>query len=172
MHSAFNIPESEYAPFYRSYVEATQGTPILEGLEHGSSALLSILKSFSKDGWHYRYDEGKWTPKEILLHIIDTERVFAYRALTIARSNDATLPGFDQDEFVLNSNANDRSEISLMEEFLAVRNATRQLFESLTEIDLLKTGNANGSRVSVRAIGVIIHGHSQHHLRVLKEHYL
>jgi DinB superfamily len=172
MSSMYFLPETEYSSFYRSYVMATEGFPILRGLEQGMENLKTLFKHLSKDQWHYQYAEGKWTPKEILLHIIDTERVFAYRALTIARSDNANLPGFDQDEFVRNSKANDRSEISLQTEFLAVRNATRTLFESFSEKELLKIGKANGSDVSVRAMGVIIHGHAQHHARILKERYL
>lgn len=171
MPASNHLPESEFAPFYRNYVAATEGTPILLGLETGWESVITLFSHLSKDQWHFRYDEGKWTPKEILLHIIDTERVFAFRALTIARSNNAVLPGFDQDEFVLNSKANDRTETSLQSEFLAVRNATRILFESFSETELLKIGSANGSEVSVRALGVIIHGHTQHHLRILKERY-
>jgi hypothetical protein len=172
MSALHHLPESEFAPFYRNYVIAVEGTPILMGLETGGESIMTFFGHLSKDQWHFRYKAGKWTPKEILLHIIDTERVFAFRALTIARSNHAVLPGFDQDEFVLNSQANDRTETSLQAEFLAVRNATRILFESFSETELMKIGNANGSEISVRALGVIIHGHTQHHLRILQERYV
>lgn len=171
MSSLFYLQDTEYAPFYGTYVQATEGTPVLEGLVQGEQTIMTVFKSLSKEQWQYRYADGKWTPKEMLLHLIDSERVFAYRALTIARSGNAVLPGFDQDEFVLNSNANVRLEQRLLEEFLAVRKATLILFENFSEMELLKTGNANGWEVSVRALGVIIHGHAQHHLQILKEKY-
>ena len=120
----------------------------------------------------YRYAEGKWTPKEILLHLIDTERVFAYRALQFARAKDVVIKGFDQDEFAANSNANDRTIKNLLEEYRAVRTATVILFSSFSNNTLLQMGVASDSPLSVRASGFIISGHEKHHIAILNERYL
>src|SRR5690606_27112498 len=120
----------------------------------------------------YRYAQDKWTIKEILLHLIDTERVFAYRAMCIARKDLTELPGFDQDAFVVHSHANERSVESLLSEYRNVRMATVSLFDSFDLRGLEQIGVANGSDLSVRAIVFIIIGHENHHLQIIKERYL
>lgn len=116
--------------------------------------------------------EDKWTIKEILQHLIDTERLFAYRALRVARNDRTELPGFDQDAFVVHSNAHERSIVSLLSEYQSVRLATLSLFESFDDRNLAQIGVINGSSLSVRAIVLIIVGHENHHLEVIKKQYL
>ncbi len=129
-------------------------------------------RSLSDENWQYSYAEGKWTPKEILLHTIDTERIFCYRALQIARSENAILPGFDENLFAENSNANERSPEDLINEYRTVRQATTALFESFSEQTMNNTGNANDKPLSVQAAGFIICGHELHHINIIKERYL
>ena len=169
---SIDIPRNEYAPFYGGYIQNSSGVGILEGLKNGLDATKSFFNSFPNEKLEYRYDEGKWTPKEILLHLIDSERVFAYRVLLISRSDNAEIQGFDQDEFVANSNANNRTIESLIEEYENVRKATTALFSSLGKEQFLRMGRANNTPVSIRAIGRIVIGHEIHHINILKERYL
>ena len=116
--------------------------------------------------------KGKWTPKEILLHVIDTERIFSYRALRISRSEKAELSGFDENSFAQNSNANNRSIEDLIDEYITVRTATISLFKSFPETIMKNTGIASGKPLSVVAAGYIICGHEIHHVNIIKERYL
>ena len=120
----------------------------------------------------YRYAENKWTIKEILVHIMDDERIYAYRALRIARNDKTPLPGFEQDDYVPFSKANQRSLASILREYKTVRQATVSLFTSFNMEDLLRIGTANDHPVSVRALAWHIAGHELHHLNIIKERYL
>ena len=121
---------------------------------------------------NYRYAEGKWTIKEIIGHLIDAERIFAYRMLRFARKDATDLPGFDENEYVPASEANERSIHGLLEEFTTVRAGTFSLWRSLTNEMLQRSGTVNGNRLSVRALAYITCGHEIHHLAVIKERYL
>lgn len=166
------IPSDEYAPFYEGYVKSAGTSLPLEGLTRGLETSVAFFESISEDKWEYRYSSGKWTPKEILLHLIDTERVFSYRAMVLVRESNADLPGFDQDEYVKNSEAHKYSSQDLIAEFKAVRTSTIALYRSFSEEALLKKGMANGSEVSVRALGLMIIGHAVHHVNIIEERYL
>ena len=120
----------------------------------------------------YRYAEGKWTIKEVLVHIIDDERIYAYRALRFARNDKTELPGFDQDPYAFYSNANVRSIESIIEEYEAVRMSTITLFNGFSDDVMLRSGVANNNEVTVRALGYHIAGHELHHLNILKNRYL
>ena len=116
--------------------------------------------------------KGKWTIKELVQHIIDAERVLSYRALRFARRDATDLAGFEEDDYVKNSNGDTRDYNDLLVEFSAVRNATILLFNSFTDEALQRIGSASGSIISVRALGFIISGHLQHHLTIIKERYI
>ena len=122
--------------------------------------------------WDYAYGPGKWTLKEVLQHIIDTERVFAYRLLRISRGDKTPLPGFDENEYVNMSNARDRDPDALIDEYINVRRSTISLIDSLPNDVLLKMGTASDHPISVRALVYIIAGHEQHHLSIIRERYL
>jgi uncharacterized damage-inducible protein DinB len=124
------------------------------------------------DKFDYQYAEGKWTIKEIIQHLIDSERVFSYRALRISRNDKTPLPGFDENDYVANSNGKERSLQSLLTEMAVVRQSTLSLFNSFSHEQLTKIGNASNREVSVRAIGFIIIGHQKHHQKVFSERYL
>jgi len=121
---------------------------------------------------NYRYAQNKWTIKEILVHIIDDERIYAYRALCFARNDKTELPGFEQDDYALHSRANERSLENILEEYEAVRNATIALFNGLPEDSLLRMGTANNNKATVRAMAYHIAGHELHHMNIIKEKYL
>ena len=166
------LQNNEYSSFYKGYIEQSINLPIVDGLKYNMVETIQFYKDLPNEKGNYRYADGKWTIKEILQHIIDTERIFAYRALRIARQDQTPLPGFEQDDYVLSSNTNNRSLESLVKEFTAVRHATIELFDSFNEEMLLAIGIASQNSISVRAIGYIIIGHVNHHNTVIKERYL
>ena len=131
-----------------------------------------FLHEFPKEKWEFRYAPGKWTPKETIQHLIDTERIFAYRSLRFARADTTSLPGFDMNKYAGPSLANRRSWEELTQEYQINRNATVALFRSFTEEMLVRTGDASGLEISVATWGFRIVGHDIHHCQILKERYL
>lgn len=162
----------DYNPYYQPYIDKVGDEDILNTMKTNRKTVPSFLKSINSDRLDFRYAECKWTIKEILLHLIDTERVFAYRALCIARHDKTEFPGFDQDNYVAYSDANTRTLESLLSEFDSVRRATLMLFESFDDSALAQIGVASESKLSVIAIPFIIVGHENHHLQIIKERYL
>ena len=120
----------------------------------------------------FKYAEKKWTIKEILQHIIDTERILSYRVLRIVRNDKTKIPGFDENLYVANSNANQRNMDDLFHEFIEVRRSTISLFKGISDRSLSSIGNAGGKNISVRALGYIISGHLLHHINIIKQRYL
>ena len=131
-----------------------------------------LINSIPEGKFGFAYAEGKWTLAELLMHIIDAERVFQYRALRFARNDKTPLAGFDQDDYIPECNAGGRSKKDLLEEYAAVRESTIKLFQSFDDEMLKRVGNASGSDMSARAMGFIICGHQAHHLKIIKERYL
>jgi hypothetical protein len=166
------LKTTDYLPYYRQYIDLAGDFIVSKTLAEGLGYVTEIFEALPKSLHDYKYEAGKWSPKEILEHIIDTERVFAYRALTFARSENAELPGFDQDIFVLNGTASNRTMDSLLNEYIATRTATILFFNSLPREALLKKGIASGGPLSVAAAGFIISGHELHHCAVLHEKYI
>ena len=145
---------------------------LLKHLQDNFIAIRELILSLPEEKLHYRYAKDKWTIKEILVHIIDDERIYAYRALRFARNDKTELPGFEQDEYALNSGANDRSVQNILEEYQAVRHATIALFNGLPEDSFLRMGTANKNKVTVRALAYHIAGHELHHINIIKKKYL
>ncbi len=168
------LDENEYAPFYHPYIQSVSNDDknIVENLEDSIQYALRILRTLPYEKHVFRYAEGKWTIKEIVQHLIDTERVFNYRALRFARKDTTDLAGFDENVYVENSNANSREFIELLEEFAALRKDTVLLYKSFSSETLLQKGTASGNTMSVRALGYITSGHLLHHLKVIQERYL
>ncbi|WP_278035729.1 DinB family protein [Flavobacterium nitratireducens] len=167
-----DVPENEYSKFNATYIQAAGDEDLYEDLEISLHAFIRFVQDIPMDKFDYRYADGKWTIKEIIQHIIDTERVFSYRALRISRNDKTPLPGFDENEFALNTNANDRHLQSLLTELSIVRQGTLALFKSFSEEQLKRIGIASDNQISVRAIGFIIIGHQKHHQKVFQEKYL
>jgi len=166
------LPSSEYNPFYQTYVMALGNVGLFEELKTGKSNFLSLFEKISEEKLDFAYEEGKWTLAEAIVHTIDTERIFQYRALCIARNDKTPFPGFDQDAYVPYSNASNRTRKDLIEEYKAVRDSTISLFNSFDEESIKRIGTASGSKMSVRALGFIISGHQAHHIRIIEERYL
>lgn len=167
------ISTSEYNSYYQTYIDkVNSGISVVESLKKNLDVVVSFYLSIPKAKHDFSYAEGKWTVKDVLLHVIDTERIFAYRALRIARFDKTALPGYEEDDYVLTAGAQNRSLESLVEEYIAVRQATITLFGSFSSEALLQIGEASGFPISVRAIGFIIVGHDYHHAQIIKERYL
>ncbi len=162
---------SEFAPFYANYIAQVTDGDLVATLERQTGETSAFITSMPDARRTYRYAEGKWSIAETLLHVIDSERVFAYRMLRIARGDTTDLPGFDQDAYVPASKADQRSLLSLQAEFTAVRSSTLQLIRNLGDDVWDRHGRANGYGVSARALAWICAGHEAHHLRILRERY-
>ena len=167
-----HLPKTgEYHTFYSDYIRQAGEGGILETLMNGQKEMNAFLDSLPDNKWNYRYAEGKWSLNEVLMHLMDSERVFAYRALCIARGDKTPLPGFDQDAYSREINPDMVSEGTVVFAYNAVRSSSLALFMDMPDKVLKRMGNANDSDISVRAIAYIIAGHEQHHLKVLKERY-
>ena len=166
-------PDLETVPqWFHRYIQQVAEEDLLTALKHSTAAALQLFDFVEESKWAYRYAEGKWSIKEMVQHLIDADRIFAYRALCIARKETVSLPGFDENSYAAASNADSRTKASLIEEFETVRKSIDQLFASFNQEQLGATGVSNKNSISVNAIGYIIPGHLQHHLTILKERYL
>ena len=164
---------NEYAPFYANYIsQVSDEYTLQEELEISLHRFIKFVQDIPMDKFDYRYAEGKWTIKDIILHLIDAERIFTYRALRFARNDKTDLPGFEENDYVDEANANSRTIMDLLTELSAVRHATLLLFKSFNEDKLIRIGTANNNQMSVRALGFIIIGHQNHHQRIFEERYL
>jgi hypothetical protein len=166
------LPINEYADFYKSYIQVFEDVELIEELEICLHEFIKFVQNIPMDKFDYRYEVGKWTIKEIIQHLIDSERVFSYRALRISRNDKTPLPGFNENDYVDNSNGNDRNLQGLLTELAVVRQATLSLFNSFSQDQLTKIGIASNNEISVRAIGFIIIGHQKHHQKIFAERYL
>ncbi|MDP5081422.1 MAG: DinB family protein [Winogradskyella sp.] len=166
------LNQNEYNPYYTNYINLAPSTDIVKGLEQNLEFVVLFYESIPPLKHDYSYAQGKWTIKDILLHSIDTERIFVYRALRIARRDQTPLPGFEQDDYVLNGQTKARSLNSLLEEYKSVRQASISLYKSFDLNTLIQVGKASGFPISVRALGYIITGHENHHNQIIQERYL
>jgi len=166
------LPTNEYPVFYKTYIQELEEVELIEEMEICLHEFIKFVQNIPMDKFDYQYEEGKWTIKEIIQHLIDTERVFSYRALRISRNDKTPLPGFDENEYVTNSNGKERTLQSLLTEMAVVRQSTLSLFNSFSQEQLTKIGIASNNEVSVRAIGFIIIGHQKHHQKIFIERYL
>lgn len=162
---------SEYAEFYATYISKVPGTDVLGVLESQRLQMQRLFKGRSERDGSFSYAPGKWTVKEVLGHITDTERIFTYRALRIARGDQTPLPGFEQDDFVKNGAFNERTLVDLAEEFVLVRSASFALFRSFPDSAWPRRGVASQKEVTVRALAFITAGHQIHHRLILEERY-
>jgi uncharacterized damage-inducible protein DinB len=164
--------KKEYSDFHQKYVNKVEGTDVISALVNQHKTIMEILSSLDDKKGLYSYSEGKWSLKEVFGHMLDCERVFSYRALSIARGEQQPLPGFEQDDYVLYGKYNSRSMDSLKEEYNYLRLANITLFKSLSEEDIDRQGTASNNPVTVRALLFILAGHEKHHLDILTERYL
>lgn len=162
---------TEYAPYYEKYISLVPGDELTSLLESQCRRTVQLLAARGENDGNFRYAPEKWSIKEVLGHISDTERIFSYRALRIARGDTTPLASFEQDDYVRGGEFNARSLGDLLAEFAEVRGATSALFRSLNTQAWTRRGIANKTEVSVRALAYITAGHELHHVKVLEERY-
>lgn len=162
----------EFAPYYGKYIALVAGNDILAALGQQLDATLVVLRGVTEERGNRRYEPGKWSIKEVLGHLIDAERIFAYRALRIARNDKTPLPGFEQDDYVASANFDASALADLTAEFKLVRRSNLAMFGQFSDEAWLRHGTASENPVSVRALAYIIAGHELHHLNLLQSRYL
>ena len=161
----------EYAPYYERYISLVSGSDILGTLDAQRRQTMLLLSGRDEDEGDFRYAPDKWSAKEVLGHVCDTERIFAYRALRISRSDRTPIEGFEQDDYVHNGPFGQRPLAEVIDDYIAVRRATLTLLRNLDEAAWRRRGTANKNEVTVRALAYVIAGHELHHRRILEEKY-
>jgi uncharacterized damage-inducible protein DinB len=164
--------KNEFPPYYKEYVNNVPDGDLLQILDVQLQETTNLLKDLSEEQARFRYAPEKWTIKEVLGHITDTERIMCYRLLSIGRGEQEMLPGYNDDQYVKRANFNRFSLQELLHHQSLVRQSTILLLSSMDEEALLQRGKANGAEVTVRAIAYIIAGHEIHHRRLIRERYL
>ncbi|WP_341279605.1 DinB family protein [Paenibacillus sp. FSL H8-0537] len=163
---------NDFNPFYQTYIEKVPEGSIKDVLLEAYDTTSELLASIPEERGDYKYAEGKWSIKEVIGHINDTERVMSYRLLRVSRGDSTPLPGFEQEVFVAGARFNEYTTQELAEEYRAIRQSTLKLLSKLSDEELARRGNASSSEVTALALAYIIAGHELHHLNVLKARYL
>jgi hypothetical protein len=168
------IPRSEIIPadFYQSYIDLIKDNDFREAIRKNTKQFGRLMDSIPRKKFDYSYAEGKWTIRQMLQHIIDAERVFAYRALRLSRMDPAPLPGWDENRWAQHDGAAERRWKDLLEEFKAVRESTQYLFDSLCDGQLRFVGTVREHPLNAFTIGFVLPGHVAHHINILEERYL
>lgn len=166
-----DLDSVEYPQYYQFYIDQLPQEDLIDLLRNQKLEMLSFLANLKEEKLSFSYAEGKWTVAEVIQHTIDTERIFQYRALCIARGDKTALPGYDQDAYVPFSDANNRSAESFIVEYQTLRDSGLALFQTFTPSMLKERGNSNGKPLSTAAAGFIIAGHEKHHLNYFKTRY-
>lgn len=172
MNMLHGLDPSEVPAFYHGYISAAQGRDPIDAMKAAQTRTSSLITRIPADRGDHHYAPGKWTIKEVLQHVIDSERVFSYRALRFARNDATELPGFDENHYAPNAEAGRRDLAAIAEEMNVTRASTLAMFQSFTPEMLLRSGKANGNSISVRALGWVIAGHAVHHMNVIEQRYL
>ena len=170
--TAMKPTENEYAPYYGKYIVLVTEENIIEALENSLQDTLELLGGITEEKANFAYAENKWSIKEVIGHIGDSERVFAYRALCFSRNDENNIAGFDENHFIANSNFKNLSLKDVVDELVAIRNSTIALFKNMSEDAWTRKGIANDNEISVRALANILVGHERHHVGVIRERYL
>ena len=166
------ITSSHLPDYLANYISQVPFPELLEGLEESRKEGIAFFKQIDPEKWDYAYQDGKWTIKQVLAHMLDVERIFAYRALRFSRKDKTPLPGFDDDIYAVNCNAENRTAESLMAEFDSVRRATIQLYAYMDGSMLTFKGIANKIEINAYDIGWVMIGHQLHHQQTIQERYL
>lgn len=163
--------EYPQSPYFSRYLEAVDGQNVVDFLTAQGAEVTNLFKNLTDDQQTFRYAPGKWSPKQLLGHMTDTERVFAYRMLAIARGEQQSLPGFDENEYMHAANFNDQPLDALLRQYELTRQGTIALATSFNPETWERRGTANGAAIGVRVLAWLIAGHERHHLNILHERY-
>ena len=164
--------ENEYSGNFSACIKQVGDGKLIEELEISLHDFIRFVQNIPLDKFDYRYAAEKWTIKDIIQHIIDCERIFAYRALRFSRNDKTPLPSFEEDDYAKNTDSNNRSIQDLLTEFSALRHSNLLFYKSLSEEQLKRIGTSSNNQISVRALGFVIIGHQKHHQKVFQERYL
>jgi uncharacterized damage-inducible protein DinB len=164
--------KNDYFPYLETYISKVKEDAVVSALENSLSRTLNLLKGIPSEKWNFAYGPDKWSVKELVVHTIDTERVFAYRALAFARGETQLLPAFDENAYAKHSDANSRTAEAILEELKNVRTANISLFRGFSDQMLQRSGKVPAGSITVNALGYAICGHTAHHLDVLTLRYL
>ena len=163
---------NDYPPFYETYIKLVSDIPIKIVFAQSFEDFKKFVDEIPETKENFKYELNKWTTKQVLQHIIDTERIFNFRALCFARGENQSIPGFDENEYAFFADVDNRNLNELKEELIVIRKSSILLFESFNITMLQRKGIANNAEISVNALGFCIVGHSLHHFNILKERYL
>ena len=166
------LQANESSEYFKRYINLVETENIVVALKNQLTDIEQFFREWPSDKWDYAYAKGKWTIKEVLIHMMDAERILAYRALRIARNDATSLPGFDQDEFTPFMNADNRSVESILREYRAVRMATIALVENLDDAASSRIGTASNAPASPLAMAFVIAGHEIHHMNIVRDKYV
>ncbi len=164
--------KTDYPAYYEKYLDLVPETDIISALKANHQTVLDFIEEVPRLKWNYFYDDGKWTVKQVINHIIDCERILSYRALRFARGDNQQLLTFDENLYAANANLTNTNAQILADEFDSVRLSNVLMFKQFGEKELLLKGKTSGGDVSVLSIGYFLCGHAQHHINVIKEKYL
>jgi hypothetical protein len=164
--------ENEYPTYYESYLKLVPERNLLEILEHQLTNAVTLFSGLREEQGNIAYASGKWTVKEVVGHVMDTERIMSYRLLRIARGDKTPLAGFSEEDYAIEGSFSERPLSELVEEFQAVRKSTLSLLRGIPEHAWLRSGTANELPITARAIAYIIAGHGIHHTNIIKEKYI
>jgi len=166
------IDQKEYARFYHTYISKVPAGDLAETFQNVINSTANFFRDHPDLDGNHRYEPGKWSVKEVVMHMVDTEKIMAYRALRIARGDQTPIPGFDQNKYAETVDVSNRTLKDIVRELQATRFLTMMTFKHFTDEELLRIGTASNSPISVRALGHIIIGHELHHMKVIAERYL
>jgi hypothetical protein len=172
MKNAGRPQTGEYSSYYQRYIDLATEDDVVAALDAQSHETATFLGGISDQQASHRYEPDKWTIKQLVGHVVDSERIFAYRALCIGRGDTTALPGFEQEPYVMEAASDDRPMADLAEELAAVRRANVMMLRAFPDAAWSRAGTASGNAISVRALAFIILGHERHHLRIVRERYL
>ncbi len=161
----------EYDTYTAYYLNLVPSEDFFSAIEYSTDLVVQTFSNLPKHRYHNQYEKGKWTPLDLLQHMVDVERIFSYRILRFARNDTQSLPGFEVDHYAINAQAGNRTMSTLINEFEICRKASAALFSSFTEDMWLRSGQASGRHISVRALSFKLIGHDIHHCRILRERY-
>lgn len=164
--------EGEYVPYQLKYLDNVPDGDLIDVLRKNIDATASFLANLPEEKIDYRYADGKWSIKEVLQHLIDTERIMCYRALRFARKDSTPLPGFEENDYATNANTNERDFIDMIREFIAVRAASIYMLRSFNNEILTYSGISNNTSTTVNTLAYVIAGHEMHHIKIINERYL
>lgn len=167
-----SLSDANAPAYFQKYIHLNTSTELPEALKESTKRFKKLAGRINEKKSEFAYAEGKWTLKEVLQHMIDTERVFVYRALAFSRKDHTEQPGFDENSWAAGSKSSRRTWKELVEEFSLLRKSTQAFFEGMDDEQLSQSGVANGNEMNVIALGFITAGHLQHHIDIIKERYL